>query len=220
MMGHTKPHGPIVPAARFRWLAVVSGEEQTRRVGSPTGAGRVFFPAEPAGSLVHPLRRLVQSPDRTVAAMELATDASVLEVGSGPGFFSPSISRAVPDGWLVLVDLQVEMLLAARTRLADATNVAFVQADVCTLPVGGVRFDVVFLATMLGEVPDQAAAVREMRRVLRPNGSVVVAETRRDSDFIPLRALRSLFERHGFEYLNRSGMAWQYTARFRLTDSA
>ena len=61
------------------------------------GRGKVF-PAEKASSLLNPLRRLVQSPDRTVARMKLQEDARVLEVGCGPGFFSPSIARAVPHG--------------------------------------------------------------------------------------------------------------------------
>jgi ubiquinone/menaquinone biosynthesis C-methylase UbiE len=179
--------------------------------------GKVF-PADRATSLVNPLRRLVQSPGRTVAAMGLADDAAVLEVGSGPGFFSPFLARAGPRGRLVLIDLQSEMLVAARARLGVAANVSFAQGDAGALPIRTGRFDAVLLATMLGEVPDRDTAVEEVRRVLRPGGIAAVAETRRDGDFIPLRSLRDLFERHLFSLVDRRGVAWQYVARFQARD--
>ena len=108
------------------------------------GRGKVF-PAEQARSLLNPLRRLVQSPRRTVAAMGLSSDARVLEVGSGPGFFSPLLADAVPDGRLVLVDLQAEMLVTARARLARFATVSYAQGDACALPIGSGRFDAVLL---------------------------------------------------------------------------
>jgi ubiquinone/menaquinone biosynthesis C-methylase UbiE len=183
------------------------------------GRGKVF-PAEQASSLLNPLRRLVQSPRRTVAAMGLAPNAEVLEVGSGPGFFSPLIARAVPTGRLVLVDLQAEMLFAARARLGAFATISCTQGDACALPIFSGRFDAVLLATMLGEVPDPGQCVEEVRRVLRPGGTVSIAETRRDSDFIPLASLRALLERHGFTFVERRGMAWQYVATFRKSTGA
>lgn len=185
---------------------------ERRAVG--LGRGKVF-PADRARSLVHPLRRLLQSPARTVAAMGLSPGATVVEVGSGPGFFSPALARALPQGHLVLVDLQVEMLLAARDRLGPAENVAYAQGDACQLPIGTGRCDAVLLATMLGEVPDRDGCIEEVGRVLRPGGRLTVAETRRDSDFISWRSLRTLLDRHRFSLVDRRGTAWQYVATFR-----
>src|SRR5207302_9821843 len=76
------------------------------------------FPASEARSLLNPLRRLVQSPRRTVAALQLPPAATVLELGPGPGFFTPELADAVPRGSVVLVDLQLGMVAAARQRLA------------------------------------------------------------------------------------------------------
>jgi ubiquinone/menaquinone biosynthesis C-methylase UbiE len=176
--------------------------------------GKVF-PADRATSLLNPGRRLLQSPGRTVAAMGLAPDARVLEIGSGPGFFSPSIARAVPRGHLVLVDLQAGMLHVARARLGPFANVSLAQGDAGALPIGTGQFDAVLLATMLGEVPDRDGCIEEIRRVLRPGGCVTIAETRRDSDFIRFDALRALVEPHQFSFVDRRGIAWQYVARFR-----
>lgn len=178
------------------------------------GRGKVF-PAERASSLVNPLRRLVQSPSRTVQAMGLTPHATVLEIGCGPGFFSPFIAAAVPDGCLVLVDLQAEMLTAARPRLVDHANVSYAQGDAAALPLRNSHVDAVLLATVLGEVPDPEACLDEVRRVLRPGGILTIVETRRDSDFIPLTTLRPLVEGLGLAYVDRRGTALQYAARFR-----
>jgi ubiquinone/menaquinone biosynthesis C-methylase UbiE len=174
--------------------------------------GKVF-PATQARSLLNPLRRLVQSPRRSVGAMRVSSSAHVLEVGSGPGWFTPSIAKLVRDGDVVAVDLQPEMVRIARDRVA-APNAAFACGDAIALPFASSRFDAVFVATMLGEVPDRSACIAEVRRVLKAGGVLAVAETRRDSDFIDLTGLRALVEQRCFTFDGSSGIRWQYVARF------
>jgi ubiquinone/menaquinone biosynthesis C-methylase UbiE len=174
--------------------------------------GKVF-PAKNAQSLLNPLRRLVQSPRRTVAAIGLRDDAVVLELGCGPGFFGPSVARAVTRGRSVHLDLQHEMLAIARGRIGDGPDL--VQADGSVLPFAGGRFDAVFIATVLGEIPDTRACLTDVHRILRPDGILAIAETRRDSDFFRLAELRALAEPCGFSYDGRRGAPWQYVARFR-----
>jgi ubiquinone/menaquinone biosynthesis C-methylase UbiE len=176
--------------------------------------GKVF-PASHARSLLNPARRLVQSPKRTIAAASFPVDGRILEVGCGPGFFSPYIARAVPQGQVVLLDLQREMLTIAKERI----DAGFVQADATRVPIASAQFDGVFVATMLGEVPDRAACIEEARRVLRPGGVLAIAETRRDSDFIKLSALRALVEPRGFAFAWRRGPPWQYVARFQAVST-
>ena len=177
------------------------------------GRGQVF-PASRARSLVNPLRRLVQSPEKTVSAMRLASEALVLEVGAGPGFFSPFVAAAVPGGKVVALDLQFEMLRLGRERIGRDRPISFVQADAMGLPYRFGSFDAVLVATVLGEVPDRNLCLTELRRVLRPGGVVSFSETRRDSDFITFDKLAQLVERHAFEFLDRTGSRWQYVARF------
>jgi hypothetical protein len=68
----------------------------------------------------------------------------------------------------MLVDVQTEMLVAARQRLARAANVWYGAADACALPIRTGQSDAVFLATMLGEVPDKDLCIEEVRRIRRP----------------------------------------------------
>jgi len=126
----------------------------------------------------------------------------------------------VPQGQLTLVDVQTEMLAAARLRLPRVANVSYATADACALPVRTASVDAVFLATVLGEVPDKDLCVEEVRRSLRPGGLLTIVETRRDSDFIPLASVCELLARHGFSFVDRRGPPWQYAARFRTGERA
>lgn len=183
------------------------------------GRGRVF-PASRAKSLVNPLRRLLQSPARTVAATGVRAGSTVLEVGSGPGYFSPDLAGAAAPGVFVGVDLQVEMLRLARARLArsgvsgGSPSGALVNGDAMALPFASATFDFVLVATVLGEVPDRGRCLAELRRVLRLGGVASFCETRRDSDFVPLGRLRTEVEACGFRFRERRGPAWQYVANF------
>jgi ubiquinone/menaquinone biosynthesis C-methylase UbiE len=178
------------------------------------GRGKVF-PAKRAGSLLNPLRRLIQSPTRTVERMALAPTDTVLEIGCGPGYFSRAIAAAVPEGSLVLFDLQLAMLELARQRLPAFTNVHFTQGDASSLPFPNASFDAALLVLVLGEVPDQDRCIAEVARVLTHGGNVTFAESRRDSDFIPVRKLQARAEKHGLELSEKRGLGWEYTARFR-----
>jgi ubiquinone/menaquinone biosynthesis C-methylase UbiE len=180
------------------------------------GRGKVF-PASSAKSLLNPLRRIVQSPRRTVAAMRLPRSGRVVEVGAGPGYFSPAIADVVPDGVAIVVDLQVEMVRLARDRLQGRSNTQFVVADAARLPFRTSSIGAVVLATVLGEVPDAERCLSEVRRVLDRDGALAVAETRRDSDFVSLGALNALVQPVGFAFEQRRGTGWQYVASYRAT---
>jgi ubiquinone/menaquinone biosynthesis C-methylase UbiE len=176
------------------------------------GRGKVF-PAARAKTLLNPARRIVQSPSRTVAKMGLRATDRVLEIGSGPGYFTPELARATPSGRVVAMDLQIEMLELASAR-TDRRSVSCVQGDAMALPFGEAAFDAASVILVLGEVPDRVACIAEIARVVRAGGHLVLCESRRDSDFIGLRDLVALVEPAGFQFAGRRGIAWEYTARF------
>jgi ubiquinone/menaquinone biosynthesis C-methylase UbiE len=188
----------------------------TAYVGHEFGVGRnKVFPAAKARSLLNPLRRIVQPPRRIVDALDAAPDARVLEIGCGPGYFSPTLAAAVPRGEVVLGDLQSEMLVHARRRLVGFDHARAVQLDATGLPFADASFDAVLVVLMLGEVPERARCLSECRRVLRPGGVALFSESRRDSDFISRADLTLLVEAQGFELEGFRGRSWEYTARFR-----
>jgi len=176
------------------------------------------MPYTHAPHLLNPIRGLVLSPGGLVRRLGLKPDFTVLELGPGPGYFSPAVARALPAGKLVLVDVQQEMLDMAKKRL-DAMgirNVEYHRGDATALPAQPESFHVVFLVAVLGEVPDRHACLREIHRVLRPGGLLSVTEFRLgDPDVIPLHELQSSVQAAGFQQCSRHGRLFHYTLAFR-----
>jgi SAM-dependent methyltransferase len=101
----------------------------------------------------------------------LAGDERVIDVGAGNGIYESALARRGHRGAVVASDLSTGMLVAARERV---TGLPVATADAQALPFPDASADVVLAPHMLYHVPDQAAAVRELRRVLRPGGVALV----------------------------------------------
>jgi SAM-dependent methyltransferase len=181
-----------------------------------TGKGQVY-PARKARGLLNPLRRLVQSPRTLATRMAASESAHVLELGCGPGFFSPSLAAEVPQGHLELCDFQPEMLAIASRQLDESGMQRYraVSADALALPYPDESFDVAVLVAMLGEVGNSPACISEVARVLRRGGRLVVSETRGDPDFTPFSKLDEMAGDAGLACEARHGRRLTYTARFR-----
>ncbi|MGN6187766.1 MAG: class I SAM-dependent methyltransferase [Conexibacter sp.] len=142
----------------------------------------------------------------------------ILEVGPGTGYYALHVARWVaPDGRLDIFDLQQEMLdhtLLAAERQGVAEHLIAVQGDARSLPYEDDCFDAAYLVTVLGEIPDQEAALRELARVVRPGGRVVVGELFGDPHWVSPRKLRERAARAGLRFEHRLGSPLGYFARF------
>jgi len=175
------------------------------------------MPHTKARHLLNPLRNLVLSPKGLVRRLDLRSDFRVLELGPGPGYFSPEVARSLPEGSLVLVDVQEEMLEMARERLEDKgfENVEYYRADAVSLPLESESVDVAFLVAVLGEVPDRSSCLREIWRVLRPEGMLSITEMKLgDPDFIPMQEMLKSVQAAGFSRLAQYVSRFSYTVNF------
>src|SRR3954468_16996013 len=143
----------------------------------------------------------------------------VLEVGPGTGYYTVPVADWLgPDGRLELFDLQQEMLdhtLRAAGELAG--RVGATQGDARDLPYPDASFDAAYLVTVLGEIPDQEAALRELRRVVKPGGRLVVGEIAVDPHWVSPARLRRRAEAAGLTFSRRSGTPLGYFARLDRT---
>jgi uncharacterized protein len=178
---------------------------------------RGVFPHELSFFLDLPWRYVTLSPRRLVARLALGAASRVLEVGAGSGFYSVAVARSVPKGHLELLDLQPEMLEKARRKLEaeGLQNVGYTLADAGVLPFEADSFDALFLVAVLGEVANRKAFLGEARRVLKPEGLLSISEHLPDPDFSTFAKVKTLVEKEGFEFVERYGGRWSYTANFR-----
>lgn len=150
-------------------------------------------------------------------ALAPAPGQRVLEVGPGTGYYALEVAEWVtPEGRLDVFDLQQEMLdhTLRRARERGLGNVAPQQGDARSLPYADDAFDAAYLVTVLGEIPDQEAALRELARVVKPGGRVVVGELFGDPHWVSPAKLRARAERAGLRFERRLGRPIGYFARF------
>jgi ubiquinone/menaquinone biosynthesis C-methylase UbiE len=101
-----------------------------------------------------------------------------LDIGCGPGLTSLALGQAVGDsGQVLAVDMAEPMLNLARRRCAAWPQVRFQNLDVTHLPLADQCFDMALATQVYEYVPDITQALRELARVLRPGGRVLLVDT-------------------------------------------
>jgi SAM-dependent methyltransferase len=169
------------------------------------------------------LPRTFQSADRLKTMLQLRPGQRLLEIGPGVGIHALPIAAALaPTGVLEVLDVQRPMLedLMRRARSAGVMNVRPRIGDARFLPYRDGSFDAAYLISVLGEVPDTQVALRELGRVLKPGGRLVIGEIVVDPDFIGLRTLQEALVAAGFGFERRSGPGFAYLASFRTAPGA
>ena len=126
--------------------------------------------------LSDPARDAWQKPDEVVAALGLRAGQTACDIGSGPGYFTLRLARAVgAGGFVYAVDVEPRILEALRDRLDEAriTNVVPVLALAHDplLPPG--TCDVALIVDTYHHFPDRPAYLRRLARTLKPGGRVV-----------------------------------------------
>src|SRR5215210_7154054 len=131
--------------------------------------------------------------ERLREILEARTGERLLEVGPGTGYYTLDMAEWVGDGGSVeIFDIQQEMLDHTMRRASERgfANVTPRLGDAQALPYEDDSFDAAVLTTVLGEIPDQDAALRELARVLKPGGRLVVGELFGDPHMVTLGALK------------------------------
>jgi ubiquinone/menaquinone biosynthesis C-methylase UbiE len=142
----------------------------------------------------------------------------VLEIGPGTGYYSLHAARWLgPEGTLEVLDIQQQMLdhTMRRARTLGISNIVPILGDAQTLPYTDGRFDAAYLVATLGEIPDQGRALRELRRVLKRGGRLVVGEVLLDPHTVSFADLRRMAEAAGLGYERRVEGRLGYFASFR-----
>jgi ubiquinone/menaquinone biosynthesis C-methylase UbiE len=157
--------------------------------------------------------------DRLRGVLRPQPGERLLELGVGTGYYSCELAEWVaPEGTLELFDLQQKFLDHTMQAATDRglTNLNPTQGDATKLPYEDASIDAVILTAVLGEIPDRAAALREIRRVLEPDGRLVVGELFGDPHFTSRRSLERLGMEAGLRLVESSGPAFGYFARLNL----
>lgn len=199
---------------RARTLAVAAG--------GAVAAAALWWRSHPS-ACPYSQRFWVQAPHpfitrrRLREILEPRAGERVLEVGPGTGYYALEVAEWIsPGGTLAVFDLQPEMLYHTMGAAAERGlgNLEPAQGDARELPYPDASFDAAYLVTVLGEIPDQEAALRELRRVLQAEGRLVVGELLGDPHVVTFGRLRERAQAAGLRFERRLGGPLGYFARF------
>lgn len=134
------------------------------------------------------LERMYRTPDvvaqraRVMAALGLREGEHVLDIGVGPGLLTFDLAATVGErGRTAGIDTSEAMLEMTRRRCAEQAQLDLRCADAVALPFEDACFDAVVSTQVFEYVGDVDRALREVARVLRPGGRVVLVDSDWDS---------------------------------------
>lgn len=168
--------------------------------GAPPGVGA---PAEPAADhRVHghhphhrfddaerwatqfddPGRDAWQKPDAVIAALALAPDMAVADLGAGTGYFAVRLARAVPGGTVYAEDLEPDMVryLGDRARREALTNLVAVRGE-ATDPRLPVPVDAAIMVDTYHHLGDPAGFFTRLRERMRPGATLAIVDFKKDA---------------------------------------
>jgi len=170
-----------------------------------------------AGSLENPLFERLIGTQATLDRIGLRPGQRVLEIGPGPGrLLIPAARRVLPGGEVVGLDIQPGMIerLKVRATQAGVSNLTTILGDATRPNVPPESCDVVFLCTVLGEIPDREAALLQSYAVLKPGGTLSITEIFPDPHYQSRATVLRLVEAAGFQLKKIDGLWYFFTANF------
>ncbi len=139
----------------------------------------------------------------------LPDGGAVLEVAPGPGFLSVELARAA-NCRVTGLDISATFVALARKNAAAAgVSVDFRQGNASHMPFPAESFDLVVCRAAFKNFSEPENSLREMYRVLRPGGTAVIYDLRRD---VPMDNIRRYVDRLGLGFWSR----WFTLCTFRF----
>lgn len=196
---------------------------------SPDGIGKFFQGREIAHVMGHPAigwlernnREQEEAPTRALALMNLKPDAVLADIGAGSGYYSFRISPMVPQGRVVAVDIQPEMLDFLKRKSAELsiTNVEPHLGAIDDVKLPANSLDGALMVDAYHEFSHPKEMLASLFKAFKPGGRIYLLEFRGEDPKVPIKALHKMteaqarleFEGAGFKFVrNDPSLPWQH----------
>jgi ubiquinone/menaquinone biosynthesis C-methylase UbiE len=141
-------------------------------------------------------------PEKIIENLPLREDLTAADFGSGAGGFTIPLAKKLKKGFVYALDIQEEPLSALKgnAKLFGLNNIKTIKCDLeepegSTLPDNSL--DLVLIANLLFQIDDPERVVKEAKRVVKPEGEIIIIDWKKDAPFGPEE------KRVGFEDIER-----------------
>ena len=156
------------------------------RTPSADGIGKWYMGREIAHVMGHPAigwlerdkREQEEAPSRAIAALDLRATDVIADIGAGSGYYAFRIAEKVPQGKVMAVDIQQEMLdfLAKRSTELKITNVQGHLGAIDDIKLAENSLDAALMVDAYHEFSHPAEMLKSLHRALKPDGRIFLLE--------------------------------------------
>ena len=197
---------------------------QYRTIHSPDGIGKFYLGREIAQVMGHtgamwlerPSREAEEQPTKLVNALDLKPTNVVADIGAGTGYFSFRIAQKVPQGKVLAVDIQPEMLdmIQFLKKENNINNVEPILGTVTDTNLPQNSVDLVLMVDAYHEFSHPSEMMQSIVKGLKKGGRVVLVEYRKENPFIMIKALHKMSVQQARKEMQAVGLQWLETKNF------
>ncbi|MFX1309723.1 MAG: methyltransferase domain-containing protein [Promethearchaeota archaeon] len=167
----------------------------------------------------NPIRRkLIQKPEKVAERMHLEPGMTIVEIGPGKGSYTKTIAKSIlPDGKVYAIDIQESVInqLKKRVEKENITNIIPKIDDAYELSFEDESIDRVLMIACLPEIPEPIRVLKEIKRVLKPDGIISLSEMLPDPDYPRRKTEKKWADEAGFELDEEFGNWFIYQLNFK-----
>lgn len=196
----------------------------TYQEASRDGIGKIYMGREISHVMGHlgaswlerPQRDREEKTSRLVRNLPLQPTDTVADIGAGTGYFSFRMAERVPEGKVMAVDIQQEMLDIIESRKAEGfpTNVETLLGTERDPRLPAASIDLILLVDAYHEFSWPREMGEAMAMALKPGGRLILVEYRGEDDSIPIKRLHKMTQRQARKEMQAIGLEWESNEDF------
>ncbi len=199
--------------------ALIDSKFYSYRSPSADGIGKVYLGREiaqvmghqGAGWLERADRQQEEQPQRLVAALNLRPSDVVGDIGAGTGYFSQLLAAKLPQGKVLAVDIQPEMIDILNNKFGKGSNIKAVLGQEQKSGLAAASIDLAIMVDAYHEFNYPREMMTDLVTALKPQGRIVLAEYRGEDPFVFIKPHHKTTQKQMKKEMAAVGLRWEKT---------